>query len=124
MKKKVLIVDDSKTTRQTIRKYLTGMSCVVDEAEDGEMAFDYCMMKTPDIILLDDDMPNLCGMAFLRLYRDTLGQHKKLPAVIFCVENAAEEYIQEARELGVKEFITSPIAENVIKKTMGKVGVL
>jgi PleD family two-component response regulator len=68
-------------------------------------------------------MPNLSGLGFLRLYRDTLGMQRKLPPVIFRADDAHEDCVSEARELGVAEIIMGPLERKHIHATLSKVGV-
>lgn len=59
--KRILVVEDSKTTRTVIRKMLNQEGYKVIEAEDGLDALDKYEKNTPDLILLDIIMPGLNG---------------------------------------------------------------
>ncbi len=76
--KSCLIVDDSKVIRKVARHILETMQFEVAEAADGKEALDHCTTETPDVILLDWNMPIMSGMDFLRAYplddRVSLGQ--------------------------------------------------
>ena len=68
MKTKVLIVDDSAYTRQTMKKILEEVSSleVVGIASDGIDAMAKTLRLQPDIITLDFEMPEMDGFSFLR----------------------------------------------------------
>lgn len=123
MKKKILIVDDCTHKRKEIRNYLEGLNCSIDEADDGEKAFEYCMTKTPDIIVLDAEMPNLDGMGFLRLYKDTFGLRKKMPAIIFEKDKIEAKDLIEVKSLGITDCFAIPLEQKKIRKSLGQLGV-
>jgi CheY-like chemotaxis protein len=72
--KSCLIVDDSSVVRKVARRILEDMDFIVDEAEDGQEAFDKCRQEMPDAILLDWQMPIMGGLEFLKLLRAYVGQ--------------------------------------------------
>ena len=73
--KSCLIVDDSSVVRKVARRILEDIDYVVDEAEDGQEAFDKCRQEMPDAILLDWQMPVMGGLEFLKLLRAYIGGH-------------------------------------------------
>ena len=81
--KSCLIVDDSSVVRKVARRILEDIDFVVDEAEDGQEAFDKCRQEMPDAILLDWQMPIMGGIEFLKLLRAYVGGGA--PFVVFCV---------------------------------------
>ena len=64
-RKKVLIVDDEKTVRESLRLLLK-LSFDVTTAENGEQALQLIDQRKPDIILLDVMMPKLDGVGTLK----------------------------------------------------------
>lgn len=58
----VLIVDDMRLVRIDIRRLLEGMGLEVAEAESCEGAVSYLKRNTPDLILLDLDIPGVSGV--------------------------------------------------------------
>ena len=62
---KVLLVDDQPTVLQGLRMRL-GLEpdlVVVGEAEDGQAAIDLVSARSPDVIVLDLEMPGMDGIA-------------------------------------------------------------
>ena len=51
--------------RKVARRILEDIDYIVDEAEDGQEAFDKCRQEMPDAILLDWQMPVMGGLEFL-----------------------------------------------------------
>jgi len=105
MKTKVLIVDDSAYTRQTMKKILEEVSTleVVGIASDGIDAMAKTLRLRPDIITLDFEMPEMDGFSFLRW----LMKERPTP-VIMVSSHADSKTVFKALELGAVDFIAKP----------------
>ena len=68
VKKKILVVDDSADTLKKIKEWLQDKYQVI-VAKSGTMAIKYLTMETPDLILLDYEMPVLNGKQVLEMIR-------------------------------------------------------
>ena len=103
----VLIVDDSFLMRRVIKNILeTDPSFnIVGEAVDGLDALEKAAELSPDIILLDIEMPKLDGIGFLK-------QAKMLTdaiiIVISSVTRLGSPQAMEALDLGVADIICKP----------------
>ena len=62
---KILIIDDEKAIRRTIKEILEFEKYVVDEAEDGQQGLDMALKGAYDVILSDIKMPKLDGVELL-----------------------------------------------------------
>lgn len=78
---KILIVDDSETTRQIERTILTANNFTVDEAVDGIDGIEKIKHKQFDLILCDDEMPRMNGTLFLDNVR-RMENYKNVPVVV------------------------------------------
>ena len=67
--KKVLIADDTATSRELIRTVLEKQGYTVIEAADGIEALGNAREAMPDVIILDLQMPGLNGFAVLQELR-------------------------------------------------------
>ncbi|MBI5848644.1 MAG: chemotaxis response regulator protein-glutamate methylesterase [Nitrospirae bacterium] len=105
MKTKVLIVDDSAYTRQTMKKILEEDNTleVVGIATDGIDAMAKTLRLQPDIITLDFEMPGMDGFSFLRW----LMRERPTP-VIMVTSHADSKTVFKALELGAVDFIAKP----------------
>lgn len=117
-----LIVDDSKVIRMVARKILQELSFETAEAEDGQVALNYCLGKLPDAVLLDWNMPNMNGIEFLRELRKLPGGDK--PVVVFCTTENDIEHIQEAITAGANEYIMKPFDSEILQAKFSQVGLL
>jgi len=105
MKTKVLIVDDSAYTRQTLKKIIEEDASleVAGIASDGVEAMAKVVQLKPDIITLDFEMPNMDGFSFLRW----LMSERPTP-VIMVSSHADSRTVFRALELGAADFIAKP----------------
>lgn len=102
---RVLVVDDSAFSRQTIKKMLQSASEieVVGVATDGMDAMAKTMRLMPDIITLDFEMPEMDGFSFLRWL---MGQRPT--PVIMVSSHTDKKTVFKALELGALDFISKP----------------
>jgi len=120
--KKCLIVDDSRVVRKIIRKILEGFGFDCDEAEDGKVAYDACMISMPDIIFLDWNMPVMSGIEFLKALRaePTGGT----PKVVLCTTENEFSFIQGALAAGANEYIMKPFDSDIVEGKLKQIGEL
>jgi two-component system, chemotaxis family, chemotaxis protein CheY len=105
MSKNVLIVDDSLYMRTLIKDALEeGGFKVVGQASNGEEAIDLAFELMPDIITLDNILPDMIGTDILKVYKDE-GLSSK---VIMISAVGQESVINEGLALGAVEYIVKP----------------
>jgi two-component system chemotaxis response regulator CheB len=85
---KVLIADDSSLLRSFLRQVFANDSrfCVVAEAVDGQKAVDACKKFSPDLVIMDINMPVMDGIKATKLIKSEINSP---PVVIFSTENAS-----------------------------------
>jgi DNA-binding response OmpR family regulator len=99
----VLIADDDSVVRGSLAAVLESEGYVVDEARNGIEAVTRAMEHTPDLVLLDLNMPHWDGWtAFAKLDRVR-------PLVPVIVITARPQQYQEAVRLGVDAFMEKPL---------------
>ncbi len=101
--KSCLIVDDSSVIRKVARRILEGLDFIVDEAEDGQEAFDKCAREMPDVIMLDWQMPIMNGLEFLKALRGYTGGDK--PKIVYCMTERDIGHIAMARRAGANDHM-------------------
>jgi two-component system chemotaxis response regulator CheB len=102
---KVLVVDDSAVTRETLAELLgseAGMSVVT--AADPIIAMRKIRQSKPDVIVLDLEMPRMSGLDFLAL----LMRESPLPVVICSTFSGGDAAALTALERGAVELIAKP----------------
>jgi two-component system chemotaxis response regulator CheY len=117
---KVMLVDDSRTMRNIEKNILAqlGYSEVV-EASDGMEALSVAAAESPDLILLDWNMPNMDGLSFIQEYRKT---NKQTPIMMVTTE-AEKRRVVEAIRAGVNNYVVKPFTPDIlsarIQETLG-----
>lgn len=104
--KKILVVDDSRTTRQVLNFSLTDAGYEVVEAADGHDALSILERDAFDLVISDLKMPRLDGLDLTRRIRSN-PDTRKLPVIILTTESA-EEKKQEGKQAGANCWIVKP----------------
>ncbi len=120
--KHCLVVDDSRVIRKVTCRILTDLAFESEEAADGEAALQACRRKMPDAILLDWHMPNMDGIAFLRVLRRERGGDR--PVVLFCTTENDVAHITEALGAGADEYIMKPFDRSILEAKFAEVGLV
>jgi two-component system chemotaxis response regulator CheB len=111
-KLRVLVVDDSVVIRRTLTKVLNEDPEieVVGAAADGRIALDCLTQLTPDVVLLDIEMPNMNGFETLQALRK---DRPSLPVIMFSslTERGAAATL-DALMLGANDYVPKPAQVN------------
>ncbi|SMD32916.1 two-component system, chemotaxis family, response regulator CheY [Reichenbachiella faecimaris] len=118
MSKKVLIVDDSMYMRTLIKDTLKSEGYeIVGEAANGETAIDLAMELSPDLITLDNILPDMIGTDILKVFKDQ-GISSK---VIMVSAVGQQSVINEGIELGASEYIVKPFTSEDLLAVVNRV---
>jgi CheY-like chemotaxis protein len=111
MKYKVLIVDDSRLARMAIIKALNALRPDWPrlEAASADEALERITQESPDIVLLDFNMPGKDGLSFAAELQ------QRLPRLIVAVisANRQVEVVDRARAVGAA-FLAKPLTEQAL----------
>ncbi len=112
----VLVVDDSLTVRKITSRLLAREGFDVLTAKDGIDALQVLSEQTPDVILLDIEMPRMDGFEFTRTIKaDPKNSH--IP-IIMITSRTAEKHRNLAKELGVDLYLGKPYQEEDLLKSL------
>jgi len=113
---KVLIVDDEHYTRKVIRTLLSSIGCTkIHEANDGTSGLEAIRAISPDIVLLDWEMPGVDGAAFVRKVRAPATFPLPNVPIIMLTGHGERSRVLEAVRLGVHEFLLKPVSSNALQ---------
>ena len=120
---KILLVDDSRTIRNIQKNTLASMGHTdILEAADGLLALEVLSQETPDLILVDWNMPNMDGITLVKKIRET---DKRIP-IMMCTTEAEKSRVIEAIKAGVNNYVVKPFTADTlsekIEQTLAKAG--
>ncbi|MBY0492591.1 MAG: response regulator [Cyanobacteria bacterium] len=100
---RTLVIDDEQPARERLKQLLSAHPDVevVGEADDGVQAAEQIAALSPDLVLLDIQMPGASGLDVAA----SLG--KPRPSVIFCT--AFDQYAVDAFELSALDYLLKPV---------------
>jgi chemosensory pili system protein ChpA (sensor histidine kinase/response regulator) len=105
----IMVVDDSLTVRKITGRLLERQGYLVITARDGVEAMEKLQETTPDVMLVDIEMPRMDGFDLTRNVRGD-ARLKRVP-IIMITSRTADKHQNYAREIGVNTFLGKPYQE-------------
>ena len=114
---KILIVDDSRTSRKILRQILEEAGhTIIGEGVDGEDGYLKYKELKPDLVTLDITMPKMDGIEALQLIKKN---DENVKVVMITAAGQKEKMIQ-AIKYGAAEFIAKPYEVEEVKEIITK----
>jgi len=114
---KILHVEDMEFNRELINVYLSDSNAEIIEATTGLEAMEILKKTTPDLILMDIQLPGLNGYEATRIIRK-IHKLKDIP-IIAVTANATKGEINKYSHV-FNDYLTKPIEEDNLIKTIAK----
>ena len=113
---KIMIADDHSMIREGLKSLLEleGDIQVVAEAEDGVDCLEKLKICTPDVLLLDINMPRKNGLEVLQTLKSS---KSKIKVLVLTVHNEVE-YLMKAVDIGVDGYILKDSESAELKKAI------
>lgn len=119
MPKVVLVVEDEKIIAEIARRKLQDEGYEVMVAYDGEEALGELKKKTPDLILLDIQMPKMNGYTFI-MEKSKFPQYNSIPIVVLTAYGETEPLF---RRHGVSAYLLKPLnLQDLLEKVKTTIG--
>ncbi len=116
---KILIADDSRFQVEALTSWLSPRGFEVVRALDAFQTWTFALRTSPDLVLLDLNMPAGNGIDILRKLKAS-AKTQCIPVIVITGEqNPAAE--AEARRLGAAEFLRKPVAQDQICAAVDRV---
>jgi CheY-like chemotaxis protein len=112
----ILVVDDFDDTRLLLRTWLEKKGFRVLEAENGIEAVEIAESHTPDLIIMDMEMPELDGLAATRRIRSS--QILKDVPVVAVSAYGAHQFRREALAAGCNEYVSTPFEPDDLEQVI------
>ncbi len=115
---KILIVDDSRTSRKILRGVLeSGGHEIAGEATNGQEGYDMYAQIKPDVVTMDITMPVMSGVESLKKIKTDFPEAK-----VIMVSAAGQQHnMVEAIQNGAAEFISKPFEPTQVLKIIDNV---
>jgi chemosensory pili system protein ChpA (sensor histidine kinase/response regulator) len=111
-----MVVDDSLTVRKVTTRLQTREGFEVVTARDGIDALKLLSEHTPDVILLDIEMPRMDGFEFAKTIK---ADHNLVDIpIIMITSRTAEKHRNRAAELGIDLYLGKPYQEEELLRNL------
>lgn len=111
---KILVIDDEKSIRKTLREILEYEKYIVDEAADGNEGLALVQKEKYDVVLCDIKMPKMDG---IELLDKIITLNNETPVVMISGHGTIETAV-EAVKKGAFDFIAKPLDLNRLLVTI------
>ena len=109
---KILVIDDERAIRNTLKEILEFEGYSVEVAENGRIGLDRALAGSYDLIFTDIKMPEMDGMEFLRAYHEGMSQHGEEAPVVVITGHGSVDSAVDALKSGAFDFIQKPLDLN------------
>lgn len=117
---KVLIVNDSFSSRMVLMEACEELGCITTEAENGKIALDLLKENTFDLILMDIEMPVMNGYDTTRKIRNNLEYPKNaIPIVAVTAHEGVKRY-NNYYKIAFNDVILKPYNIKKVQEVMKK----
>ena len=121
MAKTILAVDDSGSLRQMVAFSLNAAGYQVIEAVDGQDGLNKARTQVVDLVLTDQNMPNMDGLTLIKSLR-AMESYKSVPILMLTTESS-DEMKSQGRAAGATGWLVKPFDPkrliDVVKKVIG-----
>jgi DNA-binding NtrC family response regulator len=113
---KILVVDDEKNIRITIKRCLESPEYSIDEAINGEEAITKLETSVYDLLLLDLKLPGVNGMEILKLVKEKFPSMK----VVIISAHGTIQIAVESLKAGALDFLEKPFSPTDLRQAVIK----
>jgi two-component system sensor histidine kinase/response regulator len=107
---RILVADDSADNRLLIQAFLKRTACLVEHAENGEIALEKFVAGTYDVVLMDIQMPVMDGYTAAKLIRQWEQNHHALRTpIIALTASVLDEAVHKSFDAGCDTHVSKPV---------------
>ncbi|WP_261379343.1 HDOD domain-containing protein [Denitratisoma sp. DHT3] len=108
----ILLVDTDAAARSALHSTLVAAGYLVDEAEDGQRAFERVLESHPQIVIADWLLPQLSGVELTRALRETAVG--RTTYILILGSGESDDAVVDAFEGGADDFMAKPVKSEVL----------
>jgi DNA-binding response OmpR family regulator len=109
----ILVVDDDQEIRKLVEKILTKQGHKVSQAEDGESGLGFALLRKPDLIILDLNLPRMDGFEVCRRLKADQAT-RRIPVIMLTAAFPEWEDAKKGFKLGADEYVIKPFAADIL----------
>lgn len=115
----VLVVEDNAVNQVVVKRMLSHLGCQIDLINDGALLIEHLANATPDVVLMDIEMPLMDGYTATQKLREFELAHERtrLP-VIALTAHALSEHQRKATAAGMDDYLAKPITIDRLRKVL------
>jgi len=116
----ILYAEDDKAVQSLVVEYLSRYFREVHVANDGKEALELYKNIKVDVLLLDIDMPQLDGLSFAKIVRES---NKEIPIVMITAFTDTDKLLR-ATELNLSKYLVKPVEPKAFREVLEKIAEL
>ncbi len=116
VKPRILIIEDEKLIRWSLRQRFAEEGYLVDDAENATEGLDRLSRVTYDLVMLDYKLPDISGLDVLRRIRE---DDQDIVVLIMTAYSSVENAV-EAMRLGAYDYVSKPFKMDALMLTVNK----
>ncbi|HEU0204517.1 MAG TPA: ATP-binding protein, partial [Burkholderiaceae bacterium] len=113
----ILVVDDDAQNRALLSDFLGTLGFRIVEAVDGLDGVSQARAQRPDLIVLDNVMPNMSGLEAARRMRE-MNELSGVP-ILAVSASASAEHARQSLAVGIDDFVPKPVDLNQLVHKIG-----
>jgi signal transduction histidine kinase/ActR/RegA family two-component response regulator len=117
----VLVVEDNETNAMLMRTVLKKLGLDVVVAQDGQLGYEAAKERDYDLILMDENMPNMSGTqsakAIIKWQRDS---GRKIVPIVALTADVVGDAIEKYKNAGMQEVIAKPVNRKKLKEVLDR----
>lgn len=114
--KKILVVEDKKEENDFLRTELSDLPYAMIYALDGEEGFGKYRLERPDLIIVDERLAKMEGVAFCKKVRGEESDHRT--AIILLTDRRENPDKYMGRAIGADRYLTKPVSAKELRKAV------
>lgn len=107
MKKKVLIIDDEVNLNEIVKSFLESNGYEVINAFDGDSGIEKARTESPNLILLDVQLPNMDGFEICSVLKSD-EDYRHIPIILFS-SKGSDSYKKTGQYAKADAYVTKPV---------------